>query len=384
MMPRKDQPGTWRLRVYIGRTAAGKPKQVSKQFRGGQRDAETELARFLVATQRKYGLAQDDVRTVEELLYRWVAAIEDDRSLSYVREARRRIEKRLVPAFGRAELSRLAGRDLSRTYRAWHAEGLSPTTIRGMHSVLSAALHWGEKEGIVDRARNPAPDAILPTIHARRGKAIKASEITAILAEADRTNPVLATAIRVAVLLGVRRGELCALRWPDIDSGRGVVRVSRALTVIAGQAYEGDTKTHQDRELSLGEGVGVLQDWRQACEKLAADAATELAPDAFVLSRRADGRTPVTPDSLTQAFGRACARLELPYHFHDLRHAMASAAVAARIDPVTIADRLGHADPSLTLRVYSHAGGPQDTEVADLMAATLGAKRNTPEPGSFT
>lgn len=383
-MERKDMPGVWRLRVYIGRDGNGRPKQVSKQFKGTKRDAETELSRFVTNTQQRYNLGRDDVKTVEDLLRRWLDHIEPDRSLSYMREARRRVDRRLVPAFGRYRIERFETTDIDRVYKLWTEEGLSASSVRGLHATMSAAFRQGEKWKAVVKAANPVSDATVPAVHATKTSAMSAPEIAMVLAEADDKNPVLAFAIRFAILLGVRRGELCALRWSDVDWSKKTVRVARALTVIRGDITEGDTKTHQDRDLALGDGLEVLKTWREAQEILAALGEKSLAPDSFILSRRGDGRTPVMPDSLTQAFSRLTERLGMDYHFHDLRHAMATTAVAAKMDPVTVAGRLGHADPSLTLRVYSHAMGAQDREVADLMASTMGVLHNAENPGSFT
>lgn len=88
--------------------------------------------------------------------------------------------------------------------------------------------------------------------------------IEAAKAEGDG---VLATAIALAAVTGMRRGELCALRWTDIDIERGVLRVSRSLTTRGDQRWEGDTKTHQHRDVALDTGTLGLLELRRSAQQ---------------------------------------------------------------------------------------------------------------------
>jgi integrase len=134
-------------------------------------------------------------------------------------------------------------------------------------------------------------------------------------------------------------------------------------------------------------------------ERAAADAEVAMVPlstDGYVFSLDPDGARPLRPDSVTQAFVRLCRRMEEPalanlrernpkaeradllqadrwdYRLHDLRHYTATQLVAAGLNPKTVADRLGHADPSITLRVYTANTDAQAQAAADSLEAGLG------------
>ena len=92
-------------------------------------------------------------------------------------------------------------------------------------------------------------------------------------------------------------------------------------------------------------------------------------------------RDPIKPDTLTQAFRRLTARSGVKLRFHDLRHFAATTSIAAGADIRTVAGRLGHADPSLTLRIYAHAVEARDREVANILAQALAPPPKTLSPG---
>jgi integrase len=164
----------------------------------------------------------------------------------------------------------------------------------------------------------------------------------------------------------MRRGELCALRWSDVDLKLGHLKVSRSLTVTPGRLHMGDTKTHQAREVALDEAaVDLLAERRLEQEKYAETVGDQLATDPYILSRAADGSEPCLPDGLGRAYWRLTRELGIQTRFHDLRHFSATQLIGAGIDVRTVAGRLGHADASMTLRVYSHVLAERDRAAAD-------------------
>ena len=138
-------------------------------------------------------------------------------------------------------------------------------------------------------------------------------------------------------------------------------------------------KTHQVRTIALDPVARAILTARQArAESEAATACVPLSSDAFVWSTQADGLSPRTPNSLTRAFHRLCRTMETEalasepprveswkFRFHDLRHLSATEMVGQGMDPRTVAARLGHANPSVTLAVYAHAAEARDREAAD-------------------
>jgi integrase len=186
---------------------------------------------------------------------------------------------------------------------------------------------------------------------------------------AEEQDPRLAPLLMLAALTGMRRGELCALRWTDLDLERGVIGVARSLIVTPGGTAEKSTKTNRERRVALDEvAVLLLRTHRENVLRWAGEIETTLPVDAFVFSPYLDGHSPFRPDNVTNFFIRVRNSLGIKHvRLHDLRHFTATQLIGAGVDVRTVAGRLGHSDPSLTLRVYSHAILERDRAAASIM-----------------
>ncbi len=371
------RPGVWRLRVYAGRrNANGGPVQVSKIVRGpdtkpgsGTRLADRELAK-MVAEVSKGGTATG-TETVGDLLTEWLDHCDSlNRSPTTMREYRRIAEKIVRPELGGVRLAKLTARDLNKLYAKLTAKGNKATTVRRVHALLSAALRYAENGDMVDR--NVARRAQPPTVRPAGVEAPSPVEVQAILTEADRLEPALAVLLLLAALTGARRGELCALRWTDIDVAGGTVTIARSVYDTPDGWAEKPTKTHQARTIGLDAlGLEALRRHRAAASELARGLGLTMEADGFVFSRSPMGSEPFLPSVVTKFTKRVAKAAGVDTHLHALRHFSATQGIAAGYDPVTVSARLGHADPSITLRVYSHALEQRDQELAAAVGRTL-------------
>ena len=190
----------------------------------------------------------------------------------------------------------------------------------------------------------PRPNPSTPT----------AAEAAALLTEAwaDADFGVL---VMFAMTTGARRGEICALRWPQLDLVTGVAVFQASIGQIAGDRWEKDTKTHTARRVTLDdELVGLLREHRARCEERARSLDVALRRNGFVFSPHPDGGVMTNPDTLTQRYGRLAKRLGFDTHLHSLRHYSATELIAAGVDVRTVAGRLGHSGGgTTTLRTYT-------------------------------
>ena len=365
--------GKWRLRVFVGRDAQGKKQWVSRNFTGGKREAQTALNRLIADVEA--GQVKSHAGSVGELLDRWLDDIEPHRSKYTMKSHRRCVDKDIKPAIGSLRLDRLTARHLDTFYRALLDRGLSPATVRRHHSIVSAALSRAVKWDMI--GSNPAERATPPGLTRSTVQAPSVEDVQRLVAAAEAEDAILATAIALAATTGARRGELCALRWSNVDWERRRIRIDQSLTVIKREASLGPTKTHQRRDVAIDEGLVVLLEGRRQAQREAAQACgIEPPDDAFILSRAIDSRDPCLPDGLTSAYERLARKLGVGGHFHQLRHFAATVAIASGTDVRTVSGRLGHADPSVTLKVYAHAVEARDRELAGLLgAAVLGRQR---------
>ena len=376
---REIRKGVWELRVSLGKDPlTGKYKVLSKSFHGGAREAN-EALRDLVDQQspsRSDGVGA----TFGQLIDQWLDECERlDFSPTTLRTYRAQINQTIRPRLGKVPLNRLTARHLDELYGVMKDAGQSPKTIRNHHAIISAALHQGVRWGWV--RHNVAEQAKPPRISSRRVQAPSIDVVRQVIETAEQRDPRLAPLLMLAALTGMRRGELCALRWNDIDLQLGVIEVSRSLVVVPGGLAEKTTKTDRSRSVALDPvGIALLTQHRAHVVEWAQQAGATLGPDAFVFSPFVEAKTPFRPDNVTSFFIRVRNAIGAPtVRLHDLRHFTATQLIGAGIDVRTIAGRLGHADPSLTLRVYSHAIEERDRAAAAVMGKVLGEPKKKPE-----
>lgn len=281
------------------------------------------------------------------------------------------------------KLNQLSAKHLDALYGAMKDAGASPKTIRNHHAIVSSALHQAVRWGWV--RRNVAEQARPPRVAQRRVHAPSVEVVRDVIEEAERRDPRLAPLLMLAVLMGMRRGELCALQWNDVDLTLGVVEVSRSVVVVVGGVAEKSTKTDRSRKVALDPvGIALLTAHRAHVEQWITEAGGELSPDAFVFSPSVRGAVPYRPDNVTSFFIRVRDAVKAPdVRLHDLRHFTATQLIGAGMDIRTVADFLGHSDPSLTLRVYSHAIEERTKAAASIMGQVLSAERKK-QPAELT
>jgi integrase len=360
----ETRPGVWRLRVVVGYRPDGQLRQASRTVRGPRRVAQSELAK-LVAEVENDNAPMVGAMTLAAYLERWMDHVrahrQPDTTRNYAVKCRR-----FSAELGRVRLDKVGVHQLDELYRRWMAAGMAPSTLRGYHAVLSAALSQAVKWELVPRS--VAPLATLPTVDSRRMTVPDADTVRLLIKESEQSDPVLSAAIMLAALTGCRRGELMGLRWSDVDRARMVLHVERSVKrEEEGRVLRiGPTKTHQTRRVSLDPvTLAVIDTHLGRAKGWAAGALVTLDADGYMLTEDPTGRTPMAPDTLTHRFSRLVGHLDLhPLRFHDLRHSVATTLLSAGYDLAIVAGRLGHRDPTITLRVYAHALEERDRQAA--------------------
>ncbi len=373
---RERRPGVWELRVRSGiDPVTGRYHQTSRSFTGSKRDAKLALARF--ATDVSDDGFGSSAHTVAALLDGWIDHLEMlGRSPKTIDGYRSLARAQLKPALGKIQLRKLNPAQLDAFYRGLIAEGLAPTTVRHCHATLSAALRQAVKWGWI--ARSPAERATPPPISRSEISPPDASEISALLTALEERHPDLAAMAYVAATTGCRRGELCGLRWSDVDTESMTITVRRSITETSKGIQSKDPKTHRSRRLAIDPSTTdvLVAEQRRMVER-SAQCGVSLAPDPYIWSQEADGSLPWAPNRVTYIFQNVRDRLGLSrVNFHHLRHFAAATLAGAGVDVRTIAGRLGHANPSVTLQTYAHFLEVADRRAADVMGG-IELRRNS-------
>lgn len=177
----------------------------------------------------------------------------------------------------------------------------------------------------------------------------------------------------LAMTTGARRGELCALRWDQLELDQATVWIRTAIAQDGASTWEKDTKTHQQRRIALdAETVALLRAYRQHCDREAASVGAELAGDGRVFSASVDHSTWIKPSTVSQRYRRMCKALGWDMHLHQLRHYSATELIASGVDPRTVAGRLGHGSGgATTLRAYAAWVSEADQRAAGTFTARM-------------
>jgi integrase len=241
------------------------------------------------------------------------------------------------------------------------------------HRVLHRALQRAVENETLPR--NVASVIRPPKVEAQEVEILSADEMGVILARLE--GHALYPAVALALATGMRRGELLALRWEDVDLEGATVRVERALEeTAAGLRFKAPKTKHGRRIISLPpSAVDALRAHRlRQLELRVALGQGKLEPDALVFST-IEG-APLSPDNLSRDWRRVMAALDLPaVTFHALRHSHASALIASGLDVLTVSRRLGHGSPVVTLNAYAHLFTKTDAKAADAVEAALRTTR---------
>jgi len=267
-----------------------------------------------------------------------------------------------------------AAREALRRYRRGrvpkeYAAGLSPKSVKNIHVLLhkafSDAVAWGYLRF------NPAEHAVVPRARRRDQAPVRRvwtiEELGRWLAVASQDR--FAGMWLLAATTGMRRSELAGVRRDMLDLKAGVLRVEDTRVVVAGRSHHSDGKTAAGRRgISLDTFTcAELANLLDLLDKERA-AFGSAYPDHGLLMVNEEGR-PLHPDSITARFNRLVDRAGVPHiRLHDVRHTYATLAMDLGIDPKMLSDRIGHANTSVTLQIYTHRSAGRD----QAMAQTLG------------
>ena len=366
---------SWRIKFDTGRDAlTGERQTAYVTVKGTRREAQEELTRRLHALDSGT-FVEPAKTTLAEWLDQWFV---DQHSLAGKTRERygELIAGQIKPHLGRFLVQKIRPAQI----KAWHgtllreggAKGgpLAPRTVGHAHKVLAKALADAMRLELVPR--NVAAAVPAPKVEARELEILSEVQIAAVTSSL-RGLPIYPVAA-LALASGMRRGELLALRWSDVDFDGGKVRVERSLEETAkGLRFKPPKTKHGRRAISLpASALEMLRDHRRAhLEWRLRHAMGKLPDDALVFPGADDA--PRAPSGLTREWRQVVTAKGLPrVSFHALRHSHASMLIAASVDVLTVSRRLGHGSPSITLGVYAHLFSNTDDRAASAIDATLG------------
>ncbi len=313
--------------------------------------------------------------TFAEYMTRWLTEYVQDGVAERTGERYEGIARNhLVPAFGEMALEALTSAHiqsyLREKVRAGRLKGggLSPSTVHQHHRVLHKALECAVDWGLIDK--NPASRASPPRIPPGWIRVLD-EEATKTLLRGLRGHALYLPCV-IAAGTGMRRGEILALHWSEVDLGRSVLSVVRSLEQTSRGLTFKAPKTRRSRRQIVLPGFLTRElaghRGRQAEQRAAASS----YEDHDLVIARPDG-SPWPPDSFSAEFRRQLAIRNLPrIRFHGLRHGHASHMLRQGVHPKIVSERLGRGPVGFTLDTYSHLLPGMQVEAAEKMDRALG------------
>lgn len=250
---------------------------------------------------------------------------------------------------------------------------MAASSVRQIHAIISGVLNAAVRWEWI--ATNPAKVAQKPKQKPPQPDPPSSADAARLVEEAFKMDDDWGTLVWLVMTTGVRRGEICALRWSRVDLDAGTIDVRQSYTLRRGVGKEKDTKTHQMRRIALdNETVVLLMEHRQRCRERLAKAGIELTPDMYVFTgvRNPDPTLPYSPHAVSSRYKDMAERLKINTHLHALRHYSATELLTAGVDLRTVAGRLGHGGGgATTLRVYAAWVAASDRKAAEILGSRM-------------
>ena len=364
---RKRKDGRWEGRYTAGYDPKTGKRIIKNVLGKTQAEVKQKLSTAMEACKAVDVVRSDDY-TVAEWLRTWFALYaKPNIRPTTARSYQGSMELHIIPRIGCIKLNKLTGRDIQKLYKDLMENGrlrkaqkskqpgLSSTTVRGIHMMLHNALDRAVKERLI--LRNPTEDCIIPKIQKQEMKILHPEDMKAYLEAAEKRG--VLPMFYLELVSGIRKGELVALRWEDLDVEHRAISVSKqALGGLGKELVVNRPKTENSiRAISIPQdAVDLLV---QAHEKHPEN------PYLFP--------SPLTggmyhPDSVVNLHKKILKDAGLEHiRFHDLRHTFATMALQNGVDVKTVSNMLGHYDAGFTLRTYTHATRQMQQQAAEKM-----------------
>jgi len=374
---------SWELKFDAGADPlTGKRKTQYHSFKGTKREAEIALAKLIVsAAAGEY--VDPSKLTIGAFLDNW----ENDWARGHLspKTFERYVDllkTHVRPRLGAARLQKIKPSDFVALYTELvqsgrkiqkdpkKMSGLSPQTVAYIHRILHRAFGHALTWGLI--SFNPL-SGIEPPRAQRTEIAILSEEHVKDVLRKLRGRPMYLIAA-LGLATGMRRGELLALRWKDIDLDRAKLQINRSLEQTkAGLRFKSPKTKHGRRSVSVPSSiVAELKAHRRSQTELRLALGLGKDPEDGLVFRRGTSE-PLNPNSVSTEWRRLVATLGLPrVSLHAWRHTHASQLIASGMDILRISRRLGHSSPSITLDIYGHLFDTNDDHAAAVFEAAFG------------
>lgn len=365
---------SWAIVLDLDRGSDGERRQKWHTVQGTKKDAERKLTELLHSIDTGMYVEPSNL-TLERYLEKWLETARTNVAGKTFERYQEIVKRHLVPAIGQLLLPKVTPLQIQSYYvKALQSGrldgkdgGLSAQTVVHHHRVLREALQQAVKWQLL--ARNPADAVEPPTVQQKEMRALTEDETAWLLEAAGGTR--LYAPILLTVTTGLRRGELLAVRWRDIDMENGTLAIRRSLEETREGIKFKEPKTAKGRRLISIPPLAV-EILRQHLHEQTAEKQKlgDLFHDSDLVFCAPNGEI-WKPETFTALYFKFTRRIGIKLRFHDLRHTHATQLLKAGVSAKIVSERLGHSTVGITLDVYSHVLPGMQEEAASRIDSAL-------------
>ena len=370
-MVRKKNPGQWEGRIVVGHNADSSPI-----FRYVYAKTQKELLERLHQLQEAFRgaeLTEESRMTLGEWLDKWI----DEYMVGTIRENTLRgylqyIRSYVKPNLGDKQIAFITTADIQKFYNKMKKEGrihkhpeygyaLSDSSVRRIHMMLHEAFGMAVKVHLI--AKNPTEGTTVPKQTSKEKQILNAEQLE-ILMQAIEQDEWWRDFFYTELTTGLRRGEICGLRWEDFDETTGRLKVQRSVSVAkGGEISIGETKT--------GKGTRAFFLPKSTADILRQRKQTSVSD--WIFPNPFNPEAPMKPHSAYLHMKTLLKNNGLPdIRFHDLRHTFATHALTSGVDAKTLSGILGHTNASFTLDTYTHVTTDMQKRASEIVGGFIG------------
>ena len=363
---RKRDDGRWEGRIVVGHKEDGTP--IFRYVFGKTQRELTKKLHAKILEFRGVELSEESSMTLAEWLEKWLS----EYKVNTIREStleryRTDLTNHVIPRLGYKKISFITTNDIQKMYvdikengrihnRNEKGTALSDSVVRSIHMMLHQAFEDAVKERLI--SKNPTKGTTIPKKSRGELQVLNKEQLDRFLAEVDK-DEIWRDFFYTELTTGLRRGEICGLKWCDFDEKHGTLSICRNATAKKGGGVSiGETKTDTGNRL-----IYLPESTVKMLKKRKKQALTEwIFPNPY---RPED---PLLPNSAYQKLKKILKSADLPsIRFHDLRHTFATHALTSGVDAKTLSKILGHTNASFTLDTYTHVTSDMQERAANIV-----------------
>jgi integrase len=362
MAIKKLSNGKWQLKMRVGNTVEGRVKWINRQF-STKKDAE-KFEREILSQKDKGMYVHPSSELFKDFITNWFETKKNEIGIQTANNYTLNLKNYIIPMLGNYQIGKLKLPTIQRFINELHENvGLKPATVRKIYTIVSAALNDAVKWEYIPK--NPAQHVKLPKIECKELEVWNSQQVKQFLEVAKENRYYIV--FYLALMTGMRQGEILGLRWKDIDFEKKQLSIYQTLSSDGKTILQGGKTVNSRRTIRLSDDtIRVLRSHYRMVIQEKMKYRSEYVDNGLVCCT--EKGTPTNPSNVRRLMKRFIRMSGVPHiTFHQLRHTHATLLIESGVNVKAVSQRLGHSDVRVTLDIYSHVTKTMEDGIAELL-----------------